>query len=311
MWNSSLPRRPTCDSPAFTCCCGYGALVWSSTTPASSVARCASSGCVPVAVCLWLCACGCACVVTIATTAVPSCQLFTVEDIRDMGESDFAQYGVSVPAHAKRIARMLQGRKDMADQFAFVTSAQVRSCIGIAHRGWSSYHVGVLNVCGVFWFVCCMACVCVQAEAFFLKFYGHDEVTIDSALATTSGTATTTHTPGSDAGTGVGVGAGAGAGAPPAPLLRRQQSLEAHDLAEVARSFGKAVPPVTLSLAQVMKLCAEHVYVHGDWLCLCVCVWLCGCVAVLRVVAVWLCVWLRRVCPRVHVTIGCHCASAV
>ena len=153
--------------------------------------------------------------------------------------------------------------------------------------------------------------VCVQAEAFFLKFYGHDEVTIDSALATTSGTATTTHTPGSDAGTGVGVGAGAGAGAPPAPLLRRQQSLEAHDLAEVARSFGKAVPPVTLSLAQVMKLCAEHVYVHGDWLCLCVCVWLCGCVAVLRVVAVWLCVWLRRVCPRVHVTIGCHCASAV
>ena len=32
---------------------------------------------------------------------------------------------------------------------------------------------------------------------------------------------------------------------------------------------------MTLSLAQVMKLCAEHVYVHGDWLCLCVFVWLC------------------------------------
>ena len=63
-----------------------------------------------------------------------------------MGESDFAQYGVSVPAHAKRIARMLQGRKDMADQFAFVTSAQVRSCIGIAHRGWSSNHVGAYRL---------------------------------------------------------------------------------------------------------------------------------------------------------------------
>ena len=197
--------------------------------------------------------------------------MFTVEDIKSMGESEIASFGVTVPAHAKRIYHMLQGRSDVRAQFNFVTSAQVRCRLRCCLR------YGVL-----------LQCQRLlpgghrskqQAEAVFLQFYAADTTAgdLDAALAGDS-VSTSSAKPQSTGRFGAGAwlvraqevtllssvrscpgaGVGVGAGAPAMPPLQRQASMSTHDLATLARKFGQQVPPVTLSVAQVMKLCAQH-----------------------------------------------------
>lgn len=125
--------------------------------------------------------------------------MFTVEDLRDMNESQFKEFGVVVSCHAHRIAQMLQGNPTVRDQFAFATSA--------------------------------------QAEGFFLQFYGGDNTSSDVLDATA------THS----------------------SELRqyRASQTDAVELTVLAKKFGRGIPRVTVSVAQIMKHCATYWFVVG------------------------------------------------